>query len=111
MSSTYEIWKTCQSNKKSMKSLITYMKQQDLEMQASLINLVIQWETTDLERQTSLIDLIHIQQIWKQIIETTSPHKFGTLTISIHTLDPHQAELQSLFFFIPIWENFTKMAQ
>jgi hypothetical protein len=39
------------------------MKQQDLEMQASLINLVIQRETTDLERQTSLIDLIHIQQI------------------------------------------------
>ena len=46
-----------------MKSLITYIKQQDLEMQASLINLVIQRETTDLERQTSLIDLIHIQQI------------------------------------------------
>jgi hypothetical protein len=46
-----------------MKSLITYIKQQDLEMQASLINLVIQGETIDLERQTSLIDHIHIQQI------------------------------------------------
>ena len=84
------------------------MKQQDLEMQASLINLVIQWETTDLERQTSLIDLIHIQQIWKQIIETTSPHKFGTLTISIHTLDPHQVELQSLFFLFQYEKNLQK---
>jgi hypothetical protein len=43
-----------------MKSSIAYIKQQDLEMQASLINLVIQGETNDLERQTSLIDLFHI---------------------------------------------------
>ena len=90
--------------------MITYIKQQDLEMQASLINLVIQWETTDLERQTSLIDLIHIQQIWKQIIETTSPHKLAHDNERPHIKSTPSWAPKS-FFFIPIWENFTKMVQ
>jgi hypothetical protein len=46
-----------------MKSSIIYIKQEDLEVQARLINLVIQGERIDLERHTSLIDLIHTQQI------------------------------------------------